>query len=93
MRTSRPGVFGLVLAALTAALMSTVDTLITAVSAIVVNDIYKRYINPDAGERRLVWMGRLCVVIFIVAAACKNTLYYVIKLVCLNHPRFANPDG
>ena len=30
------------MAALTAALMSTVDTLITAISAIVVNDIYVR---------------------------------------------------
>ena len=30
---ARPGIFGLILAALTAALMSTVDTLITAVSA------------------------------------------------------------
>ena len=38
---SQPGVFGLVMAALTAALMSTVDTLITAISAIVVNDIYQ----------------------------------------------------
>ena len=38
---TQPGVFGLVMAALTAALMSTVDTLITAIAAIVVNDIYK----------------------------------------------------
>lgn len=37
---ARPGVFGLVMAALTAALMSTVDSLITAVAAIVVNDVY-----------------------------------------------------
>ena len=34
---SQPGVFGLIMAALTAALMSTVDTLITAIAAIVVN--------------------------------------------------------
>ena len=33
---SKPGVFGLILAALTAALMSTVDTLVTAVSAIAI---------------------------------------------------------
>ena len=33
----KPGVFGLVMAALTAALMSTVDTLITAVAAIFVS--------------------------------------------------------
>ncbi|MFH1811687.1 MAG: sodium/solute symporter [Pseudomonadota bacterium] len=43
----RPGVFGLVMAALTAALMSTADTLINAVSAIVVNDI----VRPFTAER------------------------------------------
>ncbi len=36
-----PGVFGFVMAALTAALMSTVDTLINATAAICVNDIYR----------------------------------------------------
>lgn len=37
---ARPGMFGLIMAALTAALMSTVDSLITAVAAIIVNDVY-----------------------------------------------------
>jgi len=55
---SRPGLFGLVIAALTAALMSTVDTLITAVAAIVVNDIYKPYVRPRAGERELLRVAR-----------------------------------
>ncbi len=59
---SRPGVFGLVIAALTAALMSTVDSLITAVSAIVVNDIYKPYLRPDAGERQLLRVARVSAV-------------------------------
>jgi solute:Na+ symporter, SSS family len=56
---SRPGVFGLVLAALTAALMSTVDTLITAVAAIVVNDLYKPYVAPDAGEEQMLRVARI----------------------------------
>ena len=38
---TRPGVFGFVMAALTAALMSTVDTLINATAAIFVNDVYR----------------------------------------------------
>ena len=54
---SRPGVFGLILAALTAALMSTVDTLITAVAAIVVNDVYKPYIRPEADGPRAAARG------------------------------------
>jgi SSS family solute:Na+ symporter len=38
---SHPGIFGLIMAALTAALMSTVDSLVTGVAAIIVNDVYK----------------------------------------------------
>jgi len=53
-----PGVFGLVMAALTAALMSTVDTLITAIAAIVVNDIYKPA-RPKASERQLLSAARI----------------------------------
>jgi len=40
-----PGVFGFVMAALTAALMSTVDTLINATAAIFVNDVYRPLIK------------------------------------------------
>jgi len=47
----RPGVFGLILAALTAALMSTVDTLINAVSAIAVNDVLQPYIAPGREDK------------------------------------------
>ncbi len=56
---SRPGVFGLILATLTAALMSTVDTLITGVAAIVVNDVYKPIFNPKATEKQLLKTARI----------------------------------
>jgi len=55
---SQPGVFGLIMAALTAALMSTVDTLVTAVSAIVVNDVYKPR-RPQATEKQLLKAARI----------------------------------
>jgi SSS family solute:Na+ symporter len=55
---SQPGVFGLIMASLTAALMSTVDTLITAVAAIVVNDVYTPYVNPKATEKQLLGVAR-----------------------------------
>jgi SSS family solute:Na+ symporter len=56
----RPGLFGLIIAALTAALMSTVDSLVTAVSAVAVNDVYKPYVRPDASEKQLLRVARLC---------------------------------
>ena len=55
----RPGVFGFVLAALTAALMSTADTLINAVSAIFVNDIWRRYVRPEADDRHHLKVARI----------------------------------
>ncbi len=54
-----PGVFGFVLAALTAALMSTADTLINAVSAVFVNDIWKPFIQPNADDQRLLRVARV----------------------------------
>ncbi len=54
-----PGVFGFVLAALTAALMSTADTLINAVSAVFVNDIWKRHVRPGADDAHYLKVARL----------------------------------
>lgn len=54
---STPGLFGFIMAALTAALMSTVDTLINATAAIYINDVYrptkkflKRIISDEKAE-------------------------------------------
>lgn len=56
---SHPGLFGLILAALTAALMSTVDTLITAVAAIIVNDVYRPYVNRKATDAQALRAARI----------------------------------
>ena len=39
--------------------MSTVDTLITGVAAIVVNDVYKPLVRPEASDRQLLKVARL----------------------------------
>lgn len=54
-----PGVFGLVLAALMAALMSSADTLINAVSAVFVNDIYRPYIKKDRDDKHYLRVARI----------------------------------
>ena len=54
-----PGVFGFVLAALTAALMSTADTLINAVSAIFVNDIWRPYVKPASSDKHYLRVARI----------------------------------
>jgi Na+/proline symporter len=51
------GLFGLLLAALLAAFMSTYAATVNAAPAYVVNDIYKRYVNPHASDRTYVLMS------------------------------------
>ena len=53
-----PGVFGFIIAALCAALMSTADTLVNASSAIVVNDIYRPLIGREQSEERQLEVAR-----------------------------------
>jgi SSS family solute:Na+ symporter len=76
-----PGVFGFVLAALTAALMSTADSLINAVSAIFVNDIWKPYVKPNADDKHYLRVARissLCAAgmgLALVPVFMKDTIY------------------
>lgn len=56
-----PGILGLLVASLIAAFMSTVDTHINWGASYMVNDVYKRFLRPDASEARLVLVGRLAV--------------------------------
>ena len=63
-----PGLAGLMLACLLAALMSSVDAYMIVGSALVVRNIYKPYIKPDATEKQYVTLARFTG-IFIVAGA------------------------
>lgn len=51
------GVVGLILAGLLAAFMSTYSGTVNCGASYIVNDIYKRYINPAAPAKRYVWMS------------------------------------
>lgn len=56
------GFLGLVVASLIAAFMSTISTQVNWGSSYVVNDFYKRFINPEATEKQLVRVGQLSTV-------------------------------
>ncbi len=55
---AQPGVFGLIMAALLAALMSTADTLINATSAVVVNDVWRPYLKPGREDKYYLKVAR-----------------------------------
>ncbi len=56
-------IFGFVIAALMAALMSTVDTLINACAAVAVYDLYKPYVSTNASEKHYLLMARVASVV------------------------------
>lgn len=60
------GLLGLIIAGLLATFMSTFAATTNAAPAYLVNDIYKRYINPQASEKSAVRMSYLVSVVFIV---------------------------
>jgi len=60
------GFLGLIVASLIAAFMSTISTHLNWGSSYVVNDFYKRFINPRANEKRLVLIGRLSTVVLVI---------------------------
>jgi Na+/proline symporter len=68
------GVLGLVVASFVAAFMSTVSTQINWGASYIVNDLYARFVNPQAAQSRLVKLGRVAS-IGIVAAAGVAAFY------------------
>jgi len=75
---TRKGLRGFVLAALMGAVVSTLASMLNAASTIFTMDLYREYIDPQATQRRLVWVGRLCVPVCALIG-------------CLIAPQLANP--
>ena len=63
------GLKGLVLVGILCAIMSTADISVLTASASLTKDIYQKYINKDAGEKKLMRIGFLCSVLVGIAGA------------------------
>lgn len=63
------GLLGLVIAALIAAYMSTISTQLNWGASYLVNDFYRRFLAPEAGEKSLVLYGRIATVLLMVLGA------------------------
>lgn len=63
------GLMGLLIAALIAALMSTISTHLNWGSSYIVNDFYGRYIEQNASEEKLVLVGRISTVLLMLLAS------------------------
>lgn len=75
-----PGLVGLMLAAILAANMSSCSNFMVNTGALFTQNIYRKYINPEASDRSLLWMGRysglgLSVMAVLFALGVKNVLH------------------
>ena len=59
---------GFVVAALLAAFMSTIDSLLNNTSSYMVNDLYKRFLVRNAAPKHYVLMGRVCMLLSLIIA-------------------------
>ena len=69
------GLVGLVMAGLVAGILSTIDSMMNSTATLFTFDIYKKYIQPGATERRLIWVGRASMMLMVGAAIWLSLSY------------------
>lgn len=79
------GVRGLILCALFASLMSTVDSLFNSLATLWSIDIYKEYINKNAADKDLVRAGRRTILFTLVSGITMGCILLYVK--------FENPEA
>lgn len=68
------GLSGLLIAGLLAAFMSTFAASVNAAPAYIVNDVYKRYFNPRASERKYIVISYVVSSLLVIAGVCVGYL-------------------
>lgn len=63
------GLVGFIAAGVFGAILSSLDSMMNSAATIFTFDVYQRYVDPEASERKLIGIGRICIVVFIIAAA------------------------
>jgi Na+/proline symporter len=70
-----PGWLGLVVASIIAAYMSTIGTHLNWGSSYLVNDFYKRFVNPEGTEKNMVMVGRISTVVLMILAGLLSLFF------------------
>jgi Na+/proline symporter len=64
------GLVGLIIAAIFAAAMSSMDSELNSLTTVTIIDIYKRHVKPEADERHYLIVSRICMALWGALAAC-----------------------
>jgi SSS family solute:Na+ symporter len=62
------GLVGLIAAGMIGAILSSLDSMMNSAATIMTFDLYKKFINPQADDRKLISIGRTWIVVFIIFA-------------------------
>ncbi len=81
-----PGLRGIILCALFASLMSTVDSFFNSLATLFSIDIYKGYMNPEATDAQVIHAGRMTILVTLVSGI---TMGIVLLYVKFNNPENA----
>ncbi len=73
--TISPGLVGLLFASLLAAVMSTCDAMMVVGSGLMTENIYKRFIKPEASDRHYLWAGRISSLIIVACSLVMLTQF------------------
>ena len=63
------GLVGIITAGLIGAILSSIDSMMNSGATLFTFDFYKCYINPDASDKKLILVGRIAIMVFVVIAA------------------------
>ncbi len=63
------GLVGLIAAGLIGAILSSIDSMMNSAATIITVDIYKRYFRHEASDREMIRMGKIVIVVLMMAAA------------------------
>ena len=64
-----PGLVGLVAAGLIGAILSSVDSMMNSAATLIIFDGYKRFVNPEASDEKLVRLGKIIIGILVLGSA------------------------
>lgn len=62
------GLVGLVMAGLVGGILSTIDSMMNSTATLFTFDIYQKYVQPKASEQRLIWVGRIAMIVLVAIA-------------------------
>ncbi len=59
------GLVGVVMAGLVGGILSTIDSMMNSTATLFTFDIYRKYVRPEASEKRLIWVGRVAMMVMV----------------------------